>query len=333
MGPGSRRRKEQEIDSGNPNLDTGGCVSTGKKNLSLQAKSAGPRVVVLGEVLWDLFEHSRRLGGAPLNFGVHARRLGHPVSLISALRADEPGERAAEMIAALDLDTRFLQTTSRFPTGTAQVEIGEGGETQFTIPRPAAYDAVDLSARDLDLLAQGEPGWFYYGTLFASTDQGRNALHQILHALRGARKFYDLNLRPGSDSPKLVCELLQSADVVKLNEEELQSIHEYSGLPLNMEAFCREGSSRYGWQAVGVTLGDRGCAVLAGGRYVESAVHPVEVVDTVGAGDAFAAAFMHGLTLNWPATEIACFANRVGALIASRHGAIPDWTLEEAVKL
>ena len=91
MGPG-KRRKEKEIDSGNPNPDTGGCVSTKKENLSLQAGTALPHVAVLGEVLWDVFEHSRRLGGAPLNFGVHARRLGHPVTLISALGADEPGE-------------------------------------------------------------------------------------------------------------------------------------------------------------------------------------------------------------------------------------------------
>jgi fructokinase len=308
-------------------------VSTQEENLSLQAGSPRPHLIVVGEVLWDLFEHSRRLGGAPLNFGVHARRLGHPVTLISGLGADEPGEQAARMIDALDLDTRFLQMTSRFPTGTAQVQAGQGGVTQFTIQRPAAYDAVDLSAGDLDLLEQCAPGWFYYGTLFASTDPGKDVLHQILRALPGATKFYDLNLRPGSDSPKLVCELLQSADVVKLNEEELQRVHEFTGLPLEVEAFCRDGIDRYGWQAVGVTLGDRGCAVFANGQYVEAAVHPVNVVDTVGAGDAFAAAFMHGLSLRWRAAEIACFANRVGALVASRHGAIPDWTLEEAVRL
>lgn len=332
MGP-EKRRKEEEIDSGNPNPDTGGCVSTKKENLSLQVGTVLPHVAVLGEVLWDVFEHSRRLGGAPLNFGVHARRLGHPVTLISALGADEPGERAAEMIAGLDLDTRFLQTTSRFPTGTAQVQIGTDGATQFTILRPAAYDAIDLRARDLALLERCAPRWIYYGTLFASADPGKSVLDQILRTLPGAAKFYDLNLRPGSNSPKLVCELLQSANVVKLNAEELRRVHEFSGLPLNIEAFCREGSARYGWQAVGVTLGDRGCAVLARGHYVEAAAHPVEVVDTVGAGDAFAAAFMHGLSLTWAAAEIACFANRVGALVASRHGAIPDWTLDEAVKL
>ncbi len=162
----------KEIDRVNRNPDTSDCVipdRTKKELLSLQVASAPLHVVVLGEVLWDLLEHSPRLGGAPLNFGVHARRLGHPVTLISALGSDELGEQAAEMIAALNLDTRFLQTTSRFPTGTAQVQIEHGGVTQFTIPRPAAYDAVDLSARDLDLLQQCEPGWFYYGTLFASS--------------------------------------------------------------------------------------------------------------------------------------------------------------------
>ncbi len=305
------------------------CTSNG--DLSIQAGL--PRTVVLGEVLWDLFEDSRRLGGAPLNFGVHARRLGHPVTLISALGTDELGEQASEMIASLDLDTRLLQTTPLFPTGTAEVHLGYGGKTQFTITRPAAYDAVQLSSADLDGLRQRQPGWFYFGTLFASTPPGKSVLHRLFAALPAATKFYDLNLRPGSDSPDLVGELLGSADVVKLNEEELERVHHFTGLPATVEAFCRAGSDRYGWRAVGVTLGDRGCAILANGQFVEAAGHPVDVVDAVGAGDAFAAAFMHGLSLRWPAAGIASFANRVGALVASRHGAIPDWTIEEAVQL
>jgi fructokinase len=84
-------------------------------------------------------------------------------------------------------------------------------------------------------------------------------------------------------------------------------------------------------KAVAVTLGGRGCAILANGHYIEAAGPAVDVADPVGAGDAFAAAFMHGLSSNWPLAEIAAFANRVGALVASRDGAIPDWTLEEAV--
>ena len=124
-----------------------------------------------------------------------------------------------------------------------------------------------------------------------------------------------------------------SANVVKLNEDELQRVHEITGLPSATEAFCREGALRYGWHSVCVTLGAQGCAILAHGEYVEARGHAVAVADTVGAGDAFAAAFMHGLISRWSASEIAAFANRVGALVASRHGAIPAWTVEEAVAL
>jgi fructokinase len=255
------------------------------------------------------------------------------VTLITALGADDLGEQAAKLIATLDLGTSLLQTTTRFPTGTAQVRLGNGGRTEFKILRPAAYDAVDLSAGDLSFLQQRPPGWFYYGTLFASSDQGKKVLKQILTLLCDSVMFYDLNLRPGSDSPELVRELLQSADVVKFNEDELHRVHEFTGLPLDVKAFCVEGMARFGWHAVGVTLGNRGCAILANGQFVEAPGHPVDVADTVGAGDAFAAAFMHGLGQNWPTAEIASFANRIGALVASRHGAIPDWTLEEAIRL
>ena len=300
-------------------------------NLSLQV--IGRRgVVAVGEVLWDIFPHSSRLGGAPLNFGAHAKRLGHDVCLISAVGADDLGRQAAERIAALQIDTAFLQATPELPTGTATVELIPGDKTIFNIHRPAAYDAIHISDSDIEKLVRWAPGWLYYGTLFASTHQGRTILKRLLNTLDEAVKFYDLNLRPGCDSPALVNQLLEWADVVKLNEEELDRVHEYMSLPLSYEKFCREATVRYGWKAVAVTMGASGCAILANGHYIEAAGPAVDVADPVGAGDAFAAAFMHGLSSNWAVAEIAAFANRVGALVASRNGAIPDWTLEEAVQ-
>lgn len=290
-------------------------------------------MAVLGEVLWDVFERSRQLGGAALNFAAHAKRLGHEPSLISAVGDDSLGEEAAAAIASLGVDTAFLQTTTRFHTGTARVQLGPGDRTRFVIERPAAYDAVRLSDAEINRLIQRAPAWFYYGTLFPSSPEGEAVLHRLLDALPMATRLYDLNLRPGCDSVPLVQHLLAQANVVKLNEDELQSIHEFTGLPANSEAFCREGSRQFGWKAVCVTLGARGCAMLACGEYVEAAGQTVEVVDTVGAGDAFTAAFMHGLICQWPVAKIAAFANRVGALVASRHGAIPNWTAKEAVEL
>ncbi|MGA2879123.1 MAG: PfkB family carbohydrate kinase [Bryobacteraceae bacterium] len=304
---------------------------TNSRNLSLQDAGQSPSILVLGEVLWDVFEHSSALGGAPLNFAAHAKRLGYNPLLISAVGADSLGNAARQEIAALGLDTAFLQTTSRFPTGTARVELGPGDRTRFVIERPAAYDAVCLREEQIARIIQRAPACFYYGTLFASAPEGRAVLDRLLDALPAATRFYDLNLRPGNYSVQLVIEMLELADVVKLNEEELCIVRKFTRLPSELEAFCREGTKRYGWKAICVTLGARGCAMLCRGEYLEAVGHPVEVADPVGAGDAFAAAFLCGLISDWPVPKIAEFANRVGALMASRHGAIPDWTIQEAV--
>jgi fructokinase len=306
-------------------------------NLYLHFKPNGSlsprRVLVLGEVLWDLFPASVRLGGAALNFAAHIKRLGHEPVLISAVGTDELGDEAIQAITTLGLDASFLQKTERFKTGTAAVRLGPGDQTSFVIERPAAYDAVQLSDGHIEQIIKWKPEWLYYGTLFSSSVNGKDVLRRLLEALPQAKRFYDLNLRPGSDSQELVFELLRAANVVKLNEEELRSVHEFIQLPAETEAFCRAGAERFGWDAVCITLGARGCAMLAAKEYVEANGHRVDVADTVGAGDAFAAAFMHGIASNRPASEIAEFSNRVGALVASVHGAIPNWTIEEVADL
>ena len=288
-------------------------------------------VVVVGEVLWDIFPKATLLGGAPLNFAVHAKRMHlHPI-FISALGTDILGQRAAQCIKSLGLDMSMLRWSTRWDTGTATVSIGENGQPAFRIARPAAYDDVTLTRDDLQALARLDPSWFYYGTLFASTREGRATLQQLLDALPAATRFYDVNLRPGFDSLDLVEELLPIANVVKMNETEADVVSSRLGLPSNLETFCRSGVERFGWRAVCVTLGEKGCVMFDGQEFVEASSEKVVVADTVGSGDAFAAAFVHGLTSGWPVSKIAKFANRIGGLIASRAGGTPEWSIGEAV--
>ena len=301
-------------------------------NLYLQAgRPAGQipqRLLIVGEVLWDVFGNEMHLGGAPLNFAAHVARLGHCPRLISAVGDDNLGRSAKRSISALGLDTTFIETAARFPTGTARVE-GSATHPRFNIERPAAYDALCLTPEAVARLQEYAPNWLYHGTLFACEASGKATLWQLMEAFPAVPRLYDINLRPGFDSAALVRELIALANVVKLNETEILAVADFTGLPKASEAFCRAGRERYGWQAVCVTLGARGCALLIGDEYVEAGRHTVEVVDTVGAGDAFAAAFVHGLSLGWAPSGIAAFANRVGALVASRPGAIPDWSMEE----
>ena len=192
---------------------------------------ASRRILVVGEVLWDVFEESKRLGGAPLSFAAHAKRLGCDPRLISAVGNDELGECTITKIASLELDTALIQRTCRFKTGTAQVHVGPGEQTRFLYSRPAAYDSVTISDEHLKLLQGSAPNWFYYGTLFAARTEGKAVLVRLFEAFPSAGKFYDLNLRPGYDSPELVTGLLARADVVKLNEEELEVVRQFTGLP------------------------------------------------------------------------------------------------------
>lgn len=259
--------------------------------------------------------------------------MGHDSLLFSAVGNDDLGRRAVLEIQSLGLDTSLLQRTARFPTGRAGVSLDALGQAAFRIERPAAYDALTLSTGEIQTLRDRSPDWLYFGTLFSSRPEGRAILFELLLLVPDALRFYDLNLRPGFDSQPLVRELLEEADVVKMNQDEMYAIHRYLGLPAKVNAFCASGAERFGWRAVCVTLGSRGCAVFANGQYHEEPGYPIDVADTVGAGDAFAAAFLHGLASRWGIAQTARFANRVGALVASKPGAIPDWTPAETEAL
>ena len=291
---------------------------------------ASMKIVSIGEVLWDVIGDEEHLGGAPFNFAAHARRLGHEVYFVSAVGWDERGDRVLEYMAQMKLSTRFVRRTEGYPTGIASVTLDASGQPSFHIEHPAAYDFPDLAASDLEELLSPVPDWIYFGTLVQLSSTAREVTGTLLAAKGEARCFYDINLRPSCYTPDLVRELMPQGTVVKLNDEEVSNVDQMCGRShSNLEDFCRDYAGLLGWEAVCVTRGAQGCVVLIGDEFIEAAGYGVKVVDTVGAGDAFAAAFLHGLGSRWPAWQIADFSNRLGALVTSRPGAVPPWTGDE----
>jgi len=271
------------------------------------------RVASIGEILWDLIGDQELLGGATFNFSVQLSRLGHEVYFISAVGDDDRGRRALEAASRLGLPAKFIRTVKEAPTGTVSVFLDPQGQPSYVLHRPAAYDFTEIPADQID------PDWLYHGTLSFLEPR----MQALLDSYPDARRFYDINLRRDSYNSALVMELVQRADVVKLNDEELIQVQRMAGTAhASMESFCRDYASRFEWQAVCVTRGALGCAILRGREYVEVPGLRVKVADTVGAGDAFAAAFLHGLDQNWPAAQIGAFANRLGAMVASQPGAV-----------
>jgi fructokinase len=220
------------------------------------------------------------------------------------------------------------------PTGIVTVNLNASGQPHFIIHRPAAYDFPQLSEGDLKELSSQRPEWIYFGTLFQMSPKAKALTLKVIDTNPEARRFYDVNLRENCYEASLVNELMSCATTVKLNDQEADMIQPMFGWSYRtLEEFCRGTARRFGWEAVCVTRGEAGCVLLVGDNYVEADGYKVRVADTVGAGDAFAAAFVHGLGCGWPPQEIAEFANRVGALVASRPGGTPSWTIEEAKAL
>jgi fructokinase len=288
-------------------------------------------IVSVGEVLWDIVGQEEHLGGATFNFSAHLSRLGHRVSFVSAVGSDQRGQRVIDRMSQLGLVTEYLHTDKDHPTGTASVVLASDGQPKFVLHRPAAYDFPHLTAAQCDRLFSRPVDWIYFGTLHQIYPQARQLTKDFLDQASGARRFYDVNLRSDGYTRALIQRLMAQATIVKLNHEEVEAIALMFGSRHgSLEQFCRNYADLYKWAGVCVTRGSLGCAVFRDGQYIEAPGYPVQVVDTVGAGDAFAAAFLHGLGNGWPTPQIADFANRVGALVASRRGAIPDWTIAEA---
>jgi fructokinase len=292
------------------------------------------KIVSIGEVLWDVLPSTEHLGGAPFNFAWHAHNLGHEVCFVSAVGNDPRGRQTLEKMTESRFSARFIRRVPDQPTGTVTVALDSRGLPHYTIHRPAAYDFPALGPAEVDALLHPAPDWIYFGTLQQMSVPAHDLTLKLIAAAPTARHFYDINLRPDSFTPELVRFLARQAHVLKLNEQEVPALRAIGGLQVDsLEQFCRDCLRTYQLNAVCITLGAKGCALLMGDEYLEAPALQISVADTIGAGDAFSAALLHGINAGWSVSAIAIFANRVGALVASQSGGTPKWTMADAMAL
>lgn len=291
-------------------------------------------ILCIGEVLWDLpRDQTETLAGAPLNVAVALKRLGASVVLISGVGADARGRRALQQIHALGLTTEFVTVVDNAQTGVAHIQLDALGNASYSIDRGVAFDFLaidDVQGRQLGSL---HPDWLYYGTLSQTSPRNEQLLCQLKERFSGISCLYDLNLRTQHWDYALVQRLAKSATVLKLNQEEAETLFALDSRgPFSLEQFSRTWSDKFNVSIICITLGSQGCALFSQGALELFPGFPTTVVDTVGAGDAFTAAFLHGLQQKWPLKQIATFSNALGSMIASRATAIPEWSVHDIAK-
>jgi fructokinase len=292
------------------------------------------RIISIGEILFDVYDYDEHIGGAPFNYSVHINRLGHEVYFISAVGEDMRGDRALQYISDHGLSTKFINIAKGYPTGHVGVVTDKGGQPSYIIDRPVAYDFPSLTSEQINDIISFKPDLLYFGTVQQMSVAAKELICTLIELLPKTKCFYDMNLRDGHYTLELVKELLKVSSILKLNNEEAQICCElFDKKSMELKNFCKWIVDEFELEGVCITMGPDGCAVYFNGEYFESPGYQVEIVDPVGAGDAFAAGFLHGLSKNWKMNKACDFANRLGALNIKKKGAIPDWMIEEVFSL
>jgi len=284
-----------------------------------------------GEILWDCLPSGRHAGGAPFNVASHLAQLGVSVSLLSAVGQDSLGDEILEVAQHKGVNVQFVgRARIGLPTGTVVATVDAMGNATYELVQPVAWDEIVVSAEAVEAVAKADA--LIFGSLASRSPYNLEQLDRLL-ALKGPLKFFDVNLRPPFADPERIVELAAHADVIKLNHDEVGQIASWlrTGEPTpnppgNADAVaeaCAALSEATKTPRICVTMGAAGAALWDRSTLVCVPAPKVVVRDTVGAGDAFMAGVMVGLTRGADTQTVLETACRLGAIVASHDGATP----------
>lgn len=278
------------------------------------------KVICIGEVLWDQLPKGLFLGGAPLNVAVNLRRLGIDAQLISAIGDDELGKNTLQNMSDKGFDTSLVQLKN-YPTGLVEVNLNDNGIPTYTIKKSAAWDNIEWNPAIEKLCKTAD--YIFFGSLAQRCTISRNTIRKVLKQTN-AKRIFDMNIRLPFYNWDIIKESLRLSDILKVNEDELQIILQEKNIALTEEKAVQYLQEKYNLEKVIITKGDRGASLYDGVTCCKSSGIDIQVKDTVGAGDAFLAAFIYGLINKSESYEILNFANQLGAFVASKDGATPE---------
>jgi len=290
------------------------------------------RVLVFGEALLDDFGDRQIIGGAPFNVARSLSALGNSALMVTRVGNDPHGALLRGEFTRCGMSTEGLQHGAE-PTGRVVVERDGAGGHRFHLLADQAYDHIEGAAA-VDVMRAFSPNTVYFGTLAQRDPDSRAALAAVLDGAADAEHFLDLNLRNGVEEA-VVFASLQRAEIVKVNEDELQALFSWycHTCPDTVDMGCAavEAEARaimhnFSIQGLLVTLGERGAMYFGadGERVVEHRTGaPAQFVDSVGAGDAFAAVFLTGRARGWDMPLILARANAFAGAICGIAGAVP----------
>jgi len=282
-------------------------------------------ILVIGEILFDVFPNYRRLGGAPFNFAHHLKNFGFNVRFVSRIGMDDSGKEILHKLELARFNLDDIQVDSDHMTGSVKVRLDKSGAPQFDIVPDVAYDYIEfIPPYHLDLINKARI--IYFGSLVQRTKSGCENLQAFISRNSAETlNFYDINLRPGCYNHDIIEKSLLKTDILKLNTGELEELRKLLPAKIGKDRFVHQLMETYSIRTVSLTKGERGSEWFTNhGSFTADSTRAIKVVDSVGAGDAYAAMLAAGLLRNWPPQEILQRASLFASRICEIKGAIPE---------
>jgi len=280
----------------------------------------GSQVTAIGEILWDVYPDGKRLGGAPLNFIYHVWKILGSANFISSVGNDENGKEILDFLNEEKFPTNFIYVDQNHPTGTVTVKLREDKTPQFKISTECCYDYLVLNDNSKRLIEEGTD-ILYFGTLSQRGEVSRDTFKSLFG--KNMKYFCDLNLRHDFFSKEMIEEALCASSVIKINIDELNKLKNIFGLDGDDIKAIEELRNKYNIDLISVTLGENGALLFDGNDFDNYKAETKNIIDTLGAGDAFATILCIGYLKNLGVKKINKLANEFAVQICGINGALP----------
>lgn len=283
------------------------------------------QVICFGEVLWDLLPTGNVPGGAPMNVNYHLEKLGKHPALITRIGLDDKGRELIDIFSAKGVCTEHFQLDYKYETGKVYGRLKDAHEMVYDIVEPVAWDFIQLEDAYAELVSAAD--YFVFGSLASRSKVSRETMFTLMKYAK--TKVLDINLRAPHYNRSIVEELLKNADIVKMNEAELELITGWFSPYKTDEERMEKMQELFSIDKIIVTRGEKGALVNWNGTYYYQPGIQVDVEDTVGSGDSFLAGFLSQMMDGANPQEALQFACALGAFIATQKGGCPEYNIEQ----
>ena len=283
------------------------------------------KIACFGEVLFDVFPTHRKIGGAPLNVGLRMASLGIDTQIISRIGQDEIGNELLDFVSQNGVSTDSIQIDPNFATGEVLVQLDAKGSASYTINYPVAWDKIEATSEIQNVVANSDA--LVFGSLVCRDNTSYQSLLTLLNSAK--YKIFDVNLRAPFYTKELLSELMNKADFIKFNDDELYEISAFLGSPFHsLEQNMQFIAEKTNTQHICVTKGSHGAVLMYNNQLFYNSGYKITVADTVGAGDSFLAGLLTQLLTGIDPQKAINFACALGALVAQEEGANPKISTE-----